>query len=72
MSPSWKRGWSSGSGVVAGQFGTISERFGAHNRRFGELEARLAALPTKTYMWGILGVLLTAYGCGLAALAVLK
>ena len=34
--------------------------------------AGLAEKPGKTYMWGILGVLLTAYACGLAALAVLK
>jgi hypothetical protein len=41
-------------------------------RRFGEQDAKLAAMPSKTYMWGILGVLLTAYACGLAALAILK
>jgi hypothetical protein len=35
-------------------------------------KAEIAVLPTKTYMWGILGVPLTAYACGLAALAVLK
>jgi predicted nucleic acid-binding Zn-ribbon protein len=34
--------------------------------------ADLAAVPTKTYMWGIMAALLTAYACGLAALAVLK
>ncbi len=35
--------------------------------------ARLDAdKPGKTYMWGILAVLLTAYACGLAGLAVLK
>jgi len=35
--------------------------------------ARLDAdKPSKTYMWGVLAVLLTAYACGLAALAVLK
>jgi len=35
--------------------------------------ARLDAdKPGKAYMWGILAVLLTAYACGLAALAVLK
>ncbi len=36
------------------------------------LEAKLADKPGKTYMWGILAALLTAYACGLAALAVLK
>lgn len=35
-------------------------------------EAELAEKPGKTYMWGILAALLTAYACGLAALAVLK
>jgi hypothetical protein len=32
----------------------------------------LAEKPSKTYMWGILAALLTAYACGLAALAMLK
>jgi hypothetical protein len=36
------------------------------------MEARLAEMPTRTTMWGILGVLLTAYACGLAARAVPK
>jgi hypothetical protein len=35
-------------------------------------KAELAEKPGKTYMWGILAVLLTAYACGLAGLAVLK
>lgn len=35
-------------------------------------KADLAEKPSKTYMWGILSVLLTAYACGLAGLAVLK
>ena len=39
---------------------------------FGSVRADLAEKPSRTYMWGILGVLLTAYACGLAALAVLK
>ena len=35
--------------------------------------ARLDAdKPGKAYMWGILAVLLTAYACGLAALAIVK
>jgi len=37
-----------------------------------ELRAELAEKPGKTYMWGVLAVLLTAYACGLAALAILK
>ncbi len=35
-------------------------------------KAELAEKPGKTYMWGILAVLLTAYACELAGLAVLK
>jgi hypothetical protein len=35
-------------------------------------KAELAEKPSKTYMWGILAVLLTAYGLGLASLAVMK
>jgi hypothetical protein len=34
-------------------------------------KAELADKPGKTYMWGILAVLLTAYGLGLASIAVL-
>lgn len=37
-----------------------------------EMTNKLAELPTRTYMLGILGVLITAYAAGLAALAVLK
>jgi hypothetical protein len=37
-----------------------------------QLEVKLADKPSKTYMWGILAVLLTAYACGLAGLAILK
>jgi hypothetical protein len=37
-----------------------------------EMNQKLSELPTKTYMWGILGVLIAAYGAGLAALAVIK
>ncbi|HTW70050.1 MAG TPA: hypothetical protein VME47_09205 [Acetobacteraceae bacterium] len=37
-----------------------------------ELRTELADKPGKTYMWGVLAVLLTAYACGLAALAILK
>ncbi len=38
----------------------------------GDMIGGLAEKPSKTYMWGILAVLLTAYACGLGALAVLK
>jgi len=37
-----------------------------------QIEVKLADKPGKTYMWGVLAALLTAYACGLAALAVLK
>jgi hypothetical protein len=37
-----------------------------------DVVAGLAEKPSKTYMWGILSVLLTAYACGLAALAILR
>jgi hypothetical protein len=37
-----------------------------------QLEVKLADKPSKTYMWGILAVLVTAYACGLAGLAILK
>jgi hypothetical protein len=37
-----------------------------------DLRTDLAERPGKTYMWGVLAVLLTAYACGLAALAILK
>jgi hypothetical protein len=36
------------------------------------IKADLAEKPGKTYMWGIMAALLTAYACGLAALAILK
>ena len=35
-------------------------------------KADLGEKPSKTYMWGVLAVLLTAYACGLAGLAILK
>ena len=35
-------------------------------------KADLAEKPSKTYMWGILAVPLTAYACGLAGLAILQ
>lgn len=54
------------------RFGEVDRRFGDVDAKFGGLEAKLAAMPSKIDMGGILGVLLTAYACGLAALAVLK
>jgi hypothetical protein len=37
-----------------------------------ELRADIADKPSRTYLWGVLAALLAAYGCGLAALAILK
>ena len=37
-----------------------------------DVKTDLAEKPSKTYMWGVLTALLTAYACGLAALAILK
>jgi hypothetical protein len=37
-----------------------------------DLKTGLADKPSKTYMWGVLTALLTAYACGIAALAILK
>jgi hypothetical protein len=36
------------------------------------LEVALADKPGRTYLWAVLAVLLTAYACGLAGLAILK
>lgn len=40
--------------------------------RIAELAVAMTEKPSKTYMWGILAVLLTAYACGLGGLAVLR
>jgi hypothetical protein len=37
-----------------------------------DLRAELADKPSKTYMWGVLGVPIIAYAAGLAALAVIR
>ncbi len=37
-----------------------------------ELRADLAEKPSRAYLWGVLAVLVTAYGAGLAAVAVLR
>jgi hypothetical protein len=44
----------------------------ATKAELAETKAMLAEKPGKTYMWGILAVLLTAYGLGLASLVVVK
>jgi hypothetical protein len=41
-------------------------------REHTSLRVELAEKPGKAYLWGVLAVLITAYGAGLAALAVLK
>jgi hypothetical protein len=57
---------------VNDRFSGVNEKFSGINERFSELNQRISDLPTRIYMWGVLGVLITAYGAGLAALAVLK
>jgi uncharacterized protein involved in exopolysaccharide biosynthesis len=37
-----------------------------------ELRSGLASKPSKTYMWGVLTALITAYAAGLAALAIVR
>ena len=37
-----------------------------------ELRSELADKPSKIYMWGVLGVLITAYAAGLAAIAMIR
>jgi len=36
------------------------------------LRVELAEKPSKTYLWAVLAVLVTAYGAGLAAIALLR
>jgi len=50
----------------------IAELRAEFREELGGLRGELAEKPSKTYMWGILGALLTAYACGLAAVAILK
>jgi hypothetical protein len=38
----------------------------------GAIRADLAEKPSRVYLWGVLAVLVAAYGAGLAALAILK
>jgi len=52
--------------------GEIADLRSETKDEFASVRAQLAEKPSKTYMWGVLGVLLMAYACGLAALAVLK
>jgi hypothetical protein len=42
------------------------------NLKLSDMNLKLSDMPNRIYMWGVLGVLITAYGAGLAALAVLK
>jgi hypothetical protein len=37
-----------------------------------EVRTGLADKPSKTYMWGVLAALITAYAAGLAALAIVR
>ncbi len=38
----------------------------------GEMRSGLAEKPNKTYMWGVITALITAYAAGLAALAMIR
>lgn len=44
----------------------------ATKEKSATVRADLAEKPSRVYLWGILAVLLAAYGCGLAAIAVLR
>ena len=44
----------------------------ATKEEVANVRADLAEKPSRAYLWGILAVLLAAYGCGLAAIAVLR
>ena|SRR5947199_1604490 len=44
----------------------------ATKAELAELRAELAEKPSRAYLWGVLAVLVTAYGAGLAAVAVLR
>jgi hypothetical protein len=50
----------------------VARRLSCVDVKLAGLEVKLADKPGKAYMWGILAVLLTAYACGLAGLAILK
>ena len=64
------------SAAISKTQATLAGEIVATNARITELRADmvtgLAEKPSKTYMWGVLAVLLTAYACGLAGLAILK
>jgi hypothetical protein len=50
----------------------VAELRSEFERRMSRVERELSDKPSKIYRWAILGVLLAAYACGLAGLAVLK
>jgi len=57
---------------LASGLGDQNSQMGQLTSRIADLTVALAEKPSKTYMWGILAVLLTAYACGLAGLAILR
>ena len=65
-------------GAVDAKLGVMDARLDATlshlatKAELAQIEVKLVDKPGKTYMWGILAALLTAYACGLAALVVLK
>jgi transcriptional antiterminator len=50
----------------------MNQNLSEMNHKLSDTNLKLSGLPTKTYMWGVLAVLIAAYGAGLAALAVIK
>jgi len=58
--------------LTAGKVDSMQADFAGLRRDVTRLEVALADKPSKLYMWGVLTALLTAYACGLAALAILK
>ena len=57
---------------LASGLGDQTSQMGQLTSRIADLTVALAEKPSKTYMSGILAVLLTVYACGLAGLAILR
>jgi hypothetical protein len=57
---------------IAGLRIDVHQKLSDMNLKLWEMNLKLSDMPNRIYMWGVLGVLITAYGAGLAALAVLK
>jgi hypothetical protein len=57
---------------ISGLRADVDQKLSGMDQRLSDMTLKLSDMPTRIYMWGVLGVLITAYGAGLAALAVLK